>query len=73
MVSPLILVTVVYSIIDSFTNVSNPVISTVHSTMFESIRFGVGSAMALSYMLIMGVILAIVYAVVSRFVFYQDR
>lgn len=73
MVSPLILVCIVYSVIDSFTNVSNPVISTIHSTMFENIKFGVGTAMALSYMVIMGIILLAVYAVVSRFVFYQDR
>ncbi len=73
MVSPLILVCIVYSVIDSFTNVSNPVISTVHSTMFENIKFGVGAAMALSYMAIMGIILLVVYTVVSRFVFYQDR
>lgn len=73
MVSPLILVTIVYSVIDSFTNVSNPVISDIHSTIFESIKFGVGTAKALSYMLIMGIILAVVYKIVSRFVFYQDR
>ena len=32
MVSPLILVSVIYCIIDSFTNVSNPVISRIHSS-----------------------------------------
>ena len=41
--------------------------------MFENIKFGVGAAMALSYMAIMGIILLVVYTVVSRFVFYQDR
>ena len=72
MVSPLILVCVVYSVIDSFTNVHNRVISIVHATNFERIKFGEGSAMAFSYMIIMGIILAIVCAVISRFVFYQD-
>lgn len=73
MVSPLILVTVVYSVIDSFTNVSNAVISDIHSTMFENIKFGIGTAKALSYMIVMGLILAVVYKIISRFVFYQDR
>lgn len=72
MISPLILVCIVYSVIDSFTNIANPVINSIHTTNFEKIKFGTGSAMAVSYMLIMAVILAIVYKLVSRFVVYQE-
>lgn len=72
MVSPLILVAVIYCIIDSLTNVSNPVISRIHSSAYDSLNFGLSSAMAWSYMLIILVVLAIVYKLVSRFIFYHE-
>lgn len=72
MVSPLILVTVVYSVLDSFTNVSNGVISTIHSTSFENMKFGLGAAMAISYMGIILLLLAFVYKIISKYVSYQS-
>lgn len=72
MVSPLILVAVIYCIIDSFTNVSNPVISRIHSSAYDSLNFGLSSAMAWSYMLIILVVLGIVYKLVSRYIFYHE-
>ena len=72
MVSPLILVSVIYCIIDSFTNVSNPVISRIQSSAYDSLNFGLSSAMAWSYMLIILAVLGIVYKLVSRFIFYHE-
>lgn len=71
MVSPLILVSVVYSVVDSFTNISNGVISTIHSTSFESMKFGLGTAMAVSYMVIILALLGIIYKIISKYVSYQ--
>lgn len=71
MISPLILVTVVYSFIDSFTNISNPIIKTIHTTSFENMKFGVSAAMAISYMVIILALLAAVYKIVSKYVSYQ--
>ncbi len=72
MVSPLILVAVIYCIIDSFTNVSNPVISRIHSAAYDSLNFGLSSSMAWSYMLLILAVLAIVFKIVSKFIFYQE-
>lgn len=72
MVSPLILVTVVYSIVDSFTNISNTVINTIHTTSFTSMKFGLGAAMAIAYMAIILVLLAIIYKIIARYVSYQN-
>lgn len=71
MVSPLILVSVVYSVIDSFTNVSNQVIDAIHTTSFENMKFGLGTAMALSYMVIILILLAVIYKIVAKYVSYQ--
>lgn len=71
-ISPLILVCIIYSVIDSFTNVANPIINSIQVTNFDKIKFGIGSSMAISYMLIMAVIIFIVYKLVSKFIVYQE-
>lgn len=72
MVSPLILATVVYTISDSFTNSANIMISLVHNTSFDSFQFALGSAMIWIYLVVILAIVAVVYAIVNRFVFYFD-
>ena len=73
MITPMILVNGVYTIIDSFTTESNSVmkfISNVYSSADGNVR---SSAMAWIYFLIVIVIVAIVAAVLSAFVFYQRK
>lgn len=72
MVTPLILVSVIYTMVDSFTNTSNSMINSVHSTMFYNFKFGLGSAMVWVYLAVIFIILAIVYAIINRFIFYYD-
>lgn len=72
MVSPLILVSTVYCVVDSLNNSSNPMIQLTHHTLFESFKFGIGSAMIWIYMLVTTAFLGIVYFVINRFVFYYD-
>lgn len=71
-VSPMILVSVIYCIIDSFTSVDNAVIAKVKTVSFSNLDFGVGSAMAWSYLLIVLAIVLIVYLFVNKFVSYGD-
>ena len=71
-VSPMILVSVIYCIIDSFTSVDNAVIEKVKAVSFTGLEFGLGSAMAWSYLLIVLAIVALVYRSVNRFVSYSD-
>lgn len=72
-VSPMILVSVIYCIIDSFTSIDNAVIATVKSESFGSnLEFGIGSAMGWSYMLIILAIVAVVYLIVNKYVSYSD-
>lgn len=72
MVSPLILVNVVYCIVDSFTSASNDAITTIHSTMFSALKYGRGSAMAMIYLAIIGLLIAIVYLCIRRLIYYYD-
>lgn len=72
MVSPLILVSVIYCVIDSFTNVSNPVISRIHSSAYDSLNFGLSAAMAWSYTVLILAVLGLIYKLINRHIFYHE-
>lgn len=72
MISPHILVCVVYCIIDSLNSASNVVISNIKTVTYSEFNYGLGSAMSFSYMAIIIVILMITYGIISRKVFYND-
>ena len=72
MVSPMLLVSCVYCVVDSMTNISNKVIDTIHKKTFTEFDYGVGSAMAWSYLLLVFLILGAVYAVINKRVYYYD-
>ena len=70
MISPMILVNAVYTVIDSFTRSTNPVMSFLNASKAD---FGQRVAMSWIYFLIVVLIIAVVAAVASSFVFYQRR
>ena len=73
MISPMILVGIIYTMIDSFSNTSNAVIKIVHNLSFTgNIDLGKGCAAAWIYLTITLTVMGIVYFIVNRFVFYQD-
>lgn len=70
MVSPLILVNVIYTVIDSFA--SNATTDLIRETGFNSFNFGLSSAMAWLYFLTIAIILVISTYYISRRVFYHE-
>lgn len=73
MVSPMILVNVVYTVIDSFLSPSNGALKYVQKTIFTNMKFDYGSALAWIYFAIISVILAVVMLLISRKTFYYDK
>lgn len=69
--SPLILTNVVYTVIDSFTTTQNPLLLMIEDVSFTGAGFGVAMAMSMLYFLFVAVLLGLVYAIISRFVFYN--
>lgn len=63
---PIIITTVVYSIIDSFTAADNYVIDLIRSTIFSSHGYGASSAMAWIYFSIVLIILGITVGFISK-------
>ncbi len=62
--TPILLVNLVYTIVDTFTDVANPVMSQIY-TRYKDLQYGVASAMSWSYFLIIGVILALIMLIFS--------
>ena len=73
MISPMILVNGVYTVIDAFTTDSNVVMSFVASTYTATDGQTLSSAMAWMYFLIIILMVALIAAVFSAFVFYQKK
>ena len=72
MVSPMILVNGVYTIIDSFTTDSNSVMKVIDDT-YASGKMEISAAMGWMYFLVVLLIVGIIAAVFSAYVFYQRR
>ena len=72
MCSPYILLNTVYTVIDSFTNTSNPLIARVRNELMGLTNFGSASAAAWLYFFAIFIVLGAVYALISRKVFYYE-
>jgi len=72
MISPMILVVVVYSVIDYMVRTDSEVLTMVNREITQFNAFGYGSALALVYFLVIAVILGIIGLIISRLVYYYD-
>ncbi len=71
MLSPLILTNVIYTIVDSFTAMNNELILLIRETMLRGAGYGVSMAMAMLYFAVIGIILFLAFAILSRRIFYH--
>lgn len=70
LVSPLILVNVIYTIIDQFS--SNDMTDLIRETALNNFNFGLSSAMAWVYFAAISIILILCSYIISKRVFYQE-
>ena len=74
MVSPQLLVIVLYTVIDRFVNMNGETMKYIYTTGFQSLKFGYSSAMAWIYFVIVSFVVAALYFVLKRFTFsYEER
>lgn len=73
MVSPVLLLSLIYSIIDSFTAFNNWVLVLIDDTMFQYQQFGLASSMAWIYFVIIAFILLVVAFISRKGVYYGDN
>ncbi len=72
-VSPIILVNVIYTIIDSITDKSNVVMEYINSTAFSNLNYSKACLMAWIFFIILLVIVGVVFLIGNRLVFYQTN
>jgi len=72
MVSPLILVNVVYSVVDYFLRTDNRVMEKINVTLMQRMEFGFATAMAWVYFLAVILILGAAIALISKRVYYYE-
>lgn len=71
-ISPIIYLNLIYTIIDTLTGNFNEAVSMITTLTLNGGQFGVASALAWIYCVIIAVIIGLCAIVVSRFVFYQE-
>ena len=72
MITPMLIVTTVYTVVESFTAYSNTLMSRIFSTIANG-AYSLASAMSLLYFIVLSVILMIIILVMNRMVFYENR
>lgn len=72
LVSPVILVNVIYTIVDFFTRTDSEVMSKISETMISKMDYGFSSAMAWIYFVSVMLIIGIFSAITSRWVYYYE-
>ena len=73
MISPVIMVNVIYTVIDGFTMSNNTIMTLIDNIAFNRMNYGASSAMAWLYFAVVIAIIAIIALICNRFVFYQER
>ena len=73
MISPLIVVNVVYTVIDSFTSSNNVIMLQIQEQTFRSNGMGMASAMAWFYFLVVAVCLILITLLIRGYIYYQQR
>lgn len=72
LVSSMILVNLVYSVVDFFMRTDNEVMDFITKKITPGMDYGMGSAMAWIYFMIVAVILGILAAIISKKVYYYE-
>ena len=72
MISPLILVNIIYTVIDSFTQENNEFMRIVRETAFKLNEFGYSAAMSWMYFVFVFTVTGIITVIISKRIFYYE-
>jgi len=67
MISPMLLLNIVYTLVDSFTNMNNPLLEYIQTYGFDNAEFQYGAALGWIYFAFIGVLVAIIFAVMQKY------
>ncbi len=67
MISPMLLLNLIYTLVDSFTNITNPMLSYIQDNGFKNGEFEFGAAMGWIYFAFVGLVVALVFAIMKGY------
>ncbi|NLK75869.1 MAG: sugar ABC transporter permease [Clostridiales bacterium] len=67
MISPIMLLNIVYTIVDSFTNIRNPLLEYIQSYGFTKAQFEYGAALGWIYFIFIGFVVAVVFGLMKGY------
>jgi len=73
MISPQILIVVVYTIIDSFVNLNNSFMQYINSLGFTKLETGYAASLSWIYFAMVALVVGVVYFAISKVVFYNNN
>ena len=73
MLTPMILLNVVYSVIDIFADYGNKIIQMIYNMAFSSVRFGYSSALSILYFIMVAAVLVVLFLVMKRFIVQAEE
>ena len=72
MISPVILLNMVYTLVDQFTHVRNAMVVTIRNYMFDSFQFEYAAAMGWIYFIFILIFVGLIFLVMRRFIYTTD-
>jgi len=72
MITPIILLNMVYTLVDQFTHVRNAMVVTIRNYMFDSFQFEYAAAMGWIYFIFILLFVGLVFLVMRRFIYSTD-
>ena len=67
MISPMMLLTLVYTIVDSFTSIDNKLLAYIKTYGFANAEFSYASALGWIYFAFIGILVAIIFGIMKRY------
>lgn len=67
MISPMLLLNIIYTIVNSFTNISNPLLEYIRTYGFTNAEFEYSAALGWIYFAFIGVLVAIIFGVMQKY------
>jgi len=72
MISPIMLLNIIYTLVDSFTDVTNPILSYIQNTAFINLNFEYAAAMGWIYLLFIFILVLLVMRVLKSYTHMDD-
>jgi len=68
MISPMLLLNIVYTIVNSFTNMTNPLLEYIETYGFANAKFSYGAALGWIYFAFIGLLVGLVFALMQKYI-----